>query len=317
MARSDWRRPTQWSLDEGRRRIRLTVAYDGTPYYGWQRQSNGRSVQNELEKALSTMLKEPIEVSGSGRTDSGVHALGQVCHFDISNKSIPPQAFVNALNQLLPHDIRIMDSAEVDGSFHARFSTMAREYRYLIKEEPVFKPFDKNRAAKVRRFPDFDLLNGYAACIEGTHDFTTFTGAGDRCQSKFRDIYVSRFSWDRDFWGDPVLVYTICGNAFLFRMVRSLVGTMLQLGEDGAPVEEFRRRLEAKDRFQTGRTAPAGGLYLFRISYDSEEFAWFEPSVEAPRECAELGSGMAGTADMAGNADMKSIAGMDGKEGKR
>lgn len=278
MPRSDWRRPTEWPLEAGKRRIRLTVAYDGTPYNGWQRQQNGKSVQEELEKALYAMLKEPVEVFGSGRTDSGVHALGQVCHFDISSARIPSQAFVRALNQLLPRDIRIMDSAEVDGSFHSRFSTMAREYRYLVKEESGFKPFDKDRVGKVRRFPDFDLLNGYAACIEGTHDFSTFTGAGDLCPSKFRDIYVSRFSMEHDFWGDPVLVYTICGNAFLYRMVRSLVGTMLQLGGERAPVEEFKWRLEAKDRSQTGRTASAGGLYLSRISYDSEEYAWFETS---------------------------------------
>ncbi len=296
MARSDWRRPSQWPLEEGKRRMRLTVAYDGTPYNGWQRQQNGRSVQEELEKALRAMLKEPVEVFGSGRTDSGVHALGQVCHFDISSKSIPAQAFVRALNQLLPHDVRVMDSAEVDGSFHARFSTMAREYRYLVKEESGFKPFDRDRVAKVRRFPDFELLNSYAACVEGTHDFSTFTGAGDLCPSKFRDIYVSRFSWGHDFWGDAVLVYTICGNAFLYRMVRSLVGTMLQLGGEGASVEEFRRRLESKDRSMTGRTASAGGLYLSRISYDGDEFAWFEPVQNGPDMSSDDAMGRGGLA---------------------
>lgn len=278
MARADWRRPLQWPLEAGKRRIRMTVAYDGSSFNGWQRQRNGRSVQEDLETALLAMLKEPVEVSGSGRTDSGVHALGQVCHFDISNHRIGAGVFVRALNKLLPADVRVLDSEEVDGSFHARFSTMAREYRYLAKEELSFKPFDRGRAAKVRRFPDLDLLNDYASCLEGTHDFTTFTGSGDLCPSKWRDIYVSRFSFERDFWGDRVLVYTICGNAFLYRMVRSLVGTMLQLGDSEIPVDEFRRRLEARDRSETGKTAPAGGLYLARVSYDPQEYAWFEPS---------------------------------------
>ncbi len=287
MARSDWRRPAQWPLEAGKRRIKLTVAYDGSDYNGWQRQHNGNSVQGSLEQALLTMLKEPVEVQGSGRTDSGVHALGQVCHFDITTQSVPASVFTVALNRLLPKDIRVIDSEEVDGTFHARFSSMAREYTYLIKLERNMKPTDAAHVTEVRNYPPFELLQGYAAQLVGTHDFTTFTGAGDQCPSKWRDIYESCFSWTKDIWGDDVLVYKICGNAFLYHMVRSLVGTMLQMGIEGKSVEEFGQRLAARDRKMAGKTAPSDGLYLSRISYDSDEYAWFEELVPNGKEAGD------------------------------
>lgn len=268
MARADWKRPHTFPLKEGHRRIRLVLSYDGSGFSGWQRQQGVPSVQEEVEKALKKMLKIPIKVQGSGRTDAGVHALGQVAHFDIENKSVPEEAFRVALNKWLPHSIRIIESGLEDERFHARFTSICREYRYHIKELADYTPFDRNRVCRVRKFPPLDLLNGYAACIVGTHDFSTFSAADDQSHSRIRDLYTSFFSFEKSQWGGPLLVYTVSGNAFLMHQVRSMVGTMLQMGEKLRPVEDFKRCLDSQDRLQAGRTAPPDGLYLYRIAYD-------------------------------------------------
>ena len=276
MARTDWRRPPLEPLEEGVRRIRMTVAYDGQNYNGWQRQPNGVGISDRIEQEILNMIGESVKLVGSGRTDSGVHALAQVCHFDTFNQKLDGKIFAIALNRLLPTDIRIMESREVDGTFHSRYTAMGRKYRYYIKQEKEMSPFDAKQVWKVRKFPDIDLLNAFAAHIQGTHDFTTFTGSGDLCPSKMRDIYESYWRLEEDRWGGELLSYTITGNAFLYKMVRSLVGTMMTAAHEGMESEEFRARLEAKDRSGAGRTASASGLYLYRISYDADEYAWFE-----------------------------------------
>jgi len=268
MARSDWKRPTEFPLEEGCRRIRMTVSYDGAAFSGWQRQASARSVQEEIEIALHKMLKVHVAVHGSGRTDAGVHAIGQVAHFDIANHSVPIQAFPVALNQLLPRDVRIVDAAQVDASFHARFTSISREYRYYVKRECDYTPFDRERVGRVRPFPALELLNAYAVCIVGTHDFSTFSASADQSHSKVRDVYVSRFQLENSPWGGLQLVYQVSANAFLMHQVRSMVGTMLQFASKEVPVAEFARILAQRDRLQAGRTAGPEGLYLYRIEYD-------------------------------------------------
>lgn len=268
MARSDWKRPTEFSLPPGFRRIRIDLSYDGSAFSGWQRQTGVRTVQHEVEKALQKMLKTPVHVHGSGRTDAGVHAIGQVAHFDIANHSVPVGVFPVALNQLLPHDIRITASYLVNECFHARFTSISREYRYFVKQIEDYTPFDRDRVCRIRSFPSLELLNSYAVHIIGTHDFSTFSAAGDQSLSRVRDVYESAFSLQNSQWGGPVLVYRVSGNAFLMHQVRSMVGTMLQLGENSEPAEQFKLRLESRDRRMAGRTAPPGGLYLYRITYD-------------------------------------------------
>lgn len=254
----------------------MTVSYHGAHYSGWQRQNNAIAVAQVIEETVKTMIGEDVEIIGSGRTDSGVHALGQVCHMDIHNKGIKAEKFALALNRLLPSDIRILESSETDGSFHARYTTMARMYRYYFKREIDMTAFDDQLVAKVKQFPSLELLNGYAACIQGTHDFSTFTASGDICPSRWRDIYESFWQEETDRWGKSLLSYTICGNAFLYKMVRSLVGSMMQFAQNGLSVEEFSSILASKDRSKAGRTAQACGLYLYCISYDEEAYAWFE-----------------------------------------
>ena len=277
MARSDWKRPSEFSAPEGRRRVALEVSYNGRAFNGWQSQNNALSVQDTIAAASERLLGERnIDVVGSGRTDSGVHAFGQVAHVEFDTCDIPVRAFCQGLNAFLPTTVRIRKSWDVEPSFHARYSAMAREYRYFCKVGEGHDSFTEGLVTMLREFPDFDLLNGYASLLVGTHDFTTFASARDICPSKVRDIYESSFSWVTSIYGEKVLCYRICGNAFLYHMVRSLVGSMLEFAKRGAPVSEFASALEAKDRFLAGKTAPSDGLYLWRVSYDPEEYQWFE-----------------------------------------
>ncbi|MGI6432641.1 MAG: tRNA pseudouridine(38-40) synthase TruA [Sphaerochaetaceae bacterium] len=271
MARGDWKRPSEFPLEKGKRRIRLDISYDGANFSGWQRQKGRRTVQQTIEEALAVMLKEEIHVHGSGRTDAKVHALAQVAHFDTVNQSVPSEVFTLALNQRLPHDIRLTHSKEVTEKFHARFTAIEREYRYMVKLISDYTPFDRNRVARIRRFAPLELLNAYAACCLGTHNFTTFGSSADQSHSKIRDLYMSEFFWETSEWGGKILVYKVSGNAFLMHQVRSMVGTMLQLGEQEALPAEFARRLAAQDRLMALRTAAPEGLYLYRIAYDQDE----------------------------------------------
>lgn len=277
MARSDWRRPALTPMEPGYRRIKLTVAYDGSAYHGWQSQDNAGSVQSDLESAVLALTGCTITVNGSGRTDAGVHALAQVCHFDIPERiTIPGEKFAPALNSRLSSAVRIISSEEMDESFHSRFTTMAREYRYFVKSRQDFLPYDEGYVAAVTRLPSLELLDSYAACLIGTHDFTTFASSRDESPSHYRDIYESYWREGTDKWGMRYYCYTVVGNAFLYHQVRSMVGTMLILAGKDAPASEFRRRLDAANRGEALTTASADGLYLARISYDEDEYRWFE-----------------------------------------
>ena len=245
------------------RRIKLTLAYDGTNFCGWQIQKNDRTVQQVLQDALTTLHKYPVSVSGSGRTDSGVHALGQVAHFDTALASIPPEKFIPALNSLLPEDVRVRRSIEVSKTFHARFHAAEREYRYYISLVSDNNPFTRPFTHTVIALPDIGLLNKYAQTIEGIHDFTTFSAAGDASESKIRAISSAVF-----FMENGKLIFRIKGNAFLWRMVRSLVGTMLELGQKSVSSVKMQEILKAEDRQYAGTTAPAKGLFLHRIRYE-------------------------------------------------
>lgn len=274
MSRKDWKRP-KVEMPRDKRRIKLVISYIGTSFHGWQAQDNSSSVQRTIEDALCNILGERVSLFGSGRTDSGVHALGQVAHFDTTS-SLCAKAYSYLLNSRLPKSIRILSSSEEKELFHARFTTMAREYWYIVKDYDSFSAPDWGRVTPLKRLPSLTLLNEYATLLEGTHDFTTFCSSRDISPSKVRDIYISKWIEERDYLGSRVYKYIVVGNAFLYNQVRSMVGTMVEAALKEESPDSFNMRLLAKDRALALKTFPPEGLYLARISYDENEYSWFE-----------------------------------------
>jgi len=249
------------------RNIALKISYDGTDFLGWQRQSEGaagkgRTVQEEIEKALAKMHGRPVPLTGSGRTDSGVHAAGQVANFHTDIARIPPDRFVLALNSLLDRDIRILESREVPRSFHARFDARARTYRFFIYCGKRPLAHEMPYIWYLGRWPNVARLNRMASFLSGEIDCTTFTASGDQSHTRSRYLYGASF-----FPEGERLVFEISANAFLWKMVRSITGTLVHLDERGFPPEEFRRILDSCDRRLAGPTAPGNGLFLWDVRY--------------------------------------------------
>lgn len=242
------------------RNIKLTIEYDGTNYVGWQVQPNGPSVQKEIEKALHQILRDEIHINGAGRTDSGVHARGQVANF-ITGHAIEPKTLCKGLNGVLPAAIAIVSVEEMPESFHARYSAKAREYLYYLALQPT--AIWRNYSWYVGGYTlDIDLMRYCADAILSEHDFASF------CKSEaevkhFRCI-VSSAQWQAT---ESQMTLRISANRFLHGMVRALVGTMVEVGRRYRPVEDFKKILEAKDRRAAGMAAPAKGLFLERIIY--------------------------------------------------
>ncbi len=255
------------TIDPSVRNIVLRVSYEGTGFAGWQRQNGAnagkyRTVQEELEKALEKMHRHPVELTGSGRTDSGVHAVGQVANFLTDIDSIPEQRFVPALNSLLPRDIRILDAASAPMEFHARFSAKSRTYRYFMHCGATPLAHELSHVWHIGRWPDLDRLNAMCMHLQGEIDFSTFTAAGDASHSRSRYVYGAHFFFDGN-----KLIFEITANAFLWKMVRSLTGTLLALEKKGGGEAEFADILHAKNRSRAGPTAPPDGLFLWNVRY--------------------------------------------------
>ncbi|MCX7026740.1 MAG: tRNA pseudouridine(38-40) synthase TruA [Spirochaetes bacterium] len=253
-----------------KRPIKLLVSYDGTDFSGWQRQKNARSVQEELEKALEKMHGDHIRLTGAGRTDAGVHARGQVAGFFTDIASISAEKFALALNRLLPGDIRILSSGDGPEDFHARFDASLRRYRYFMASGPIQDALGRRYAWNIGRRPSISVLNPMAAAFLGEHDFSAFASAKDISASK------SRFVAESSFWYEGEgLVYQVAANAFLWRMVRSLVGTLILLESQVSSPEEgiFRLKaiLEGGRRETAGPTAPPYGLFLWNVEYGTRE----------------------------------------------
>ncbi len=246
-----------------RRTIRLDLSYDGTDFSGWQRQQDARSVQEVLEAALAKMHGHPVAVTGAGRTDAGVHAARQVVHFRTDIASIPAERFRPALDRLLPRDVRVLSAVEADPDFHARYDARSRSYRYFIDTQAYCPPWRARYAWHLRRVPDPGRLQAMARALRGELDFTTYSSAKDPAENRSR--YVHRASWRAE--GDGILVFEVEANAFLWRMVRSLVGSMIELEASGGGGDEFRAALESRDRSRAGATAPARGLFLWNVDY--------------------------------------------------
>jgi tRNA pseudouridine38-40 synthase len=248
------------------RNLKLLLAYDGSDYSGWQVQTEASTIQGVLSIAIGRVTGERVLPQGSGRTDAGVHALGQVATFQ-TESPIPPENLVVALNDLLPAAIRVLEASEVPIDFHARKSARAKTYRYSIFRENICLPF---RARYVWHYPyplDESMMQEVAACIVGEHDFTSFAAVDaergrDEEVSNVRRVFSSRWHREAD-----ELIYTIRGNGFLHHMVRNLVGTFLQVGKGTLYPSDMLRILAARSRSAAGATAPASGLCLVSVEY--------------------------------------------------
>jgi len=244
------------------RTIKLLIAYDGTDFCGWQRQDGSRTVQGVVEGALETMHRHPVAVTGSGRTDSGVHAAGQVAHFHTDIASIPAPRFVPALNGLLPQDVRVLEASEAPADFHARFDARARTYRYFFICGRHALPHESRYALQLWRHPRVDLLNAYCRLLLGERDCSLFAASGDASKSRSRYIFHAAF-----FTEGARLVFEISANAFLWKMVRSIAGTFLHYEERGTLSEQLRDIIASGARGQAGPTLPPQGLFLWKVEY--------------------------------------------------
>jgi len=248
------------------RNIRLTLAYDGTDYSGWQVQKNAETIQGVIEAALERMHGHPVRIQGAGRTDAGVHASGQVGNFYTDLDSIDGPTWATALNSYLPPDIRVIDSREVGFPFDAKASALQRSYAYFLVAAPVILPHQRRYAWRIRMRPDLAGLNRLAAVFVGEHDFSTFAAAGDASRSKVRLVRSACFHPQ-----GSMLVFRVSASSFVWKMVRSMVGTILEYEHNRLPPAALAEALAARDRSRAGSSAPAYGLFLERVAYDDEE----------------------------------------------
>lgn len=250
-------------LDKKTKRVLLVVAYDGTNYHGWQLQSNGVTIESELNRHLTELLGENIRVSGASRTDSGVHALGNLAVFDTESR-IPAEKISYALNQRLPEDIRIQKSMEVEPDFHPRKCAMKKTYEYRITCAPFPIPTKRLYSHYTYCQPDVEAMRRAAVYLVGEHDFKSFCSTGNQTETTVRRIYVLQVLTE-----GTDLVIRVQGNGFLYNMVRILAGTLLDVGFGRKTPEEIPGILEAGRRDAAGPTAPARGLTL--IGYEIAE----------------------------------------------
>jgi tRNA pseudouridine38-40 synthase len=278
--------------------FKLTIAYDGTTLVGWQRQASGVSVQGLLEEALEPLAGRPVTVTGAGRTDAGVHALGQVASVAFETTA-DAMTVLRAVNARLPPVVRILSCEPAADRFHARFDARSKRYRYRLANTLVQSPFERHYGWHVPTPPlDMDAMNAAARLLEGEHDFSAFQTTGGDTLTTVRRIFSSRVVGDDDPWvGDllwpddsippgasrfgrnanwpsgHLLRYEVWGNGFLRHMVRAIVGSLVEVGRGARKPDWFIDLISGRDRAQAGRTAPPTGLFLERVHYDEPDLA--------------------------------------------
>jgi len=247
----------------GRRTIALTLEYDGSRYHGWQRQANALTIQEVLETALSTLTGEAVRVHGSGRTDAGVHARGQVAHFR-TDSLLPLAAFGPGLNTLLPPDLAVRAATEAPPDFHARYRALAKTYEYRILNRPGRSPLHRLYCWQTARHLSLPAMAEAAALVIGEHNFSAFQASGSGVVNPVRRVSEAHWEARPGGW----LIFRVRANGFLRGMVRALVGTMAEIGWGKRPEGDLTRLLALRDRRLAGPTAPARGLYLVEVEYD-------------------------------------------------
>lgn len=245
-----------------RRTLKITLAYDGTRFVGWQRQAEGESIQGLLEDALAKFEGGPVTAHGAGRTDAGVHARGQVASAAVSFPH-PVDTLVRALNAQLPEDIRVLEVADAPADFHARFSARSKAYRYQLRAGSVGDPFTRAFVWQLAERLDVAAMREAAAKLIGTHDFAAFQSAGTETSTTVRTITRSDI-----LLGGADMAYEIAGDGFLRHMVRAIVGTLVEIGRGWRPPASMAQLVDGGTRAEAGATAPPHGLCLVRVDYD-------------------------------------------------
>ncbi len=245
-------------MNSEKKRVRLIVAYDGTNYHGWQIQQNGITIESELNRCLTDLLQEPIQVIGASRTDAGVHALGNVAVFDTVSP-IPAEKISYALNQRLPEDIRIQKSEEVAPDWHPRYCESKKTYEYRIYRGEFPMPVKRLYSHFTYNHLDVEAMRAAATYLVGKHDFKSFCQTGAQVESTVRTIYICEVEEQ-----GSDLVIRVCGNGFLYNMVRIIAGTLMEVGQGRMQPEDMPKILAACDRGAAGPTAPAKGLMLYK-----------------------------------------------------
>ncbi len=248
----------------------LKIAYDGTAYAGWQCQKNAVTVQETIEKAIASALGISLRVTGSGRTDAGVHAAGQTCHFDADGVSVPPEKMPDCLNRFLPADIRVLKGYSAEQTFDCNRSAKRKTYRYCLYASPFELPLKSRYAVRVDSLPNTEILKENAKLFEGEHDFKAFCASGSAVKTTVRTVYEVRVEETQSDGVKGVDVF-VTGNGFLYNMVRTMVGELLELSAGKRTRESLELAYQTGKRELLGKTMPAKGLTLVSVEYKEKE----------------------------------------------
>ena len=248
----------------------LKIAYDGTAYAGWQRQKNAPSVQEMLENAVQAALQEEVRITGSGRTDAGVHAAGQVCHFDSENITVPPEKLPDCLNRYLPPDIRAIEGWGAGESFDSNRSAKRKTYCYSLYVSQREMPLKERYAVRIEAAPCLSILQEKAKLFEGEHDFKAFCASGSSVKTTVREVYQVRVEEGESYGSRDIRIY-VTGNGFLYNMVRTMTGELLDLALGKRTEESLFTAYQTGERTLLGKTMPAKGLTLVGVEYENME----------------------------------------------
>lgn len=243
------------------RNIKLTIEYDGREFNGWQKQPNKLNIQGNIEKVISDITKEEIEIIGSGRTDAGVHALGQVANFK-TNSAIPIEKFAIAINSRLKKSIVIKKAEEVDERFHSRYNCKQKTYRYIINNSETGSAIYRNLEYNIKNPLDVEKMQEASKYFVGEHDFSAFKASGTSSKSSVRTIYSAKIEKE----GERIII-ELTGNGFLYNMVRIISGTLVEVGLGKIKPEQIPEIIQSKNRQNAGKTLPPYGLYLVEVNY--------------------------------------------------
>lgn len=245
----------------------LKIAYDGTEFAGWQRQKNARTVQEVLEDAIQAALHQELKTTASGRTDAGVHAAGQICHFDGENITVPPEKMPDCLNRFLPSDVRVLDGWSATETFDSNRSAKRKTYCYSLYVSNREMPLKERYSTRVESAPDLQKLQEAAKLFEGEHDFKAFCASGSSVKTTIRTVYKVRVEETESFGSRDIRIY-VTGNGFLYNMVRTMTGELLDLASGRKTSRSLEKAYETGDRSLLGKTMAAKGLTMISVEYD-------------------------------------------------